>query len=543
MRLLRRPLASLPARITTLVVCATVVTSLAVTWISVRSLDAFLEARVNEKFPLIVQGTVERLEVWYAQVQLDIDTFARSGTITRGMPALNADTSSPAAGEIRTYLSIVLERFGHYEALFLVDPAGEILLWEGRPRRLPQRVGEQLAQLDSGSVLTVQIAEDTVQIATSAVKGTGNRVLGTLHAIIPMQTTARLLADPGLGSSGEIMLVGPDGTLLVDTRSHRAGEPLGWRVPRPEEAPRVVEYLTASGERRVGAAMHFPRFNWSVFVEEPYGDAFAPIARVVQTVLTLDLAIVAVLGLIAFRLAASVARPVRALAEGAQRVADGAVDVRVDVGATTDEVLLLARTFNGMTARLRKQRSEIEQVNADLRTKNETLERLSVTDELTGLHNHRHFQDQLTLDIGRAERWDTPLSLILIDIDDFKQLNDTHGHAAGDEVLKGVATIIRDCMRDGDLPARYGGEEFALLLDANLRGASGVAERLRLAIQNTPIALVNDAGEFRVDVTVSIGVALYLGDRADFFRRADDALYRAKSLGKNCVELDEREQR
>ena len=135
-------------------------------------------------------------------------------------------------------------------------------------------------------------------------------------------------------------------------------------------------------------------------------------------------------------------------------------------------------------------RTEIEQAthklvtqNDELQRANEILEQLSITDGLTRLHNHRFFQEHLTREIKRVERSGEPLSLLLLDIDDFKQLNDQFGHVAGDELLMGIARVLNQAMRDSDLLARYGGEEFAVLAsNTELKGAVHLAEKVRTAV-------------------------------------------------------------
>jgi diguanylate cyclase (GGDEF)-like protein len=176
--------------------------------------------------------------------------------------------------------------------------------------------------------------------------------------------------------------------------------------------------------------------------------------------------------------------------------------------------------------------------NAKLQQANELLEQLSITDGLTKLHNHRFFQDQLTREIKREARTSTPLSLLLIDIDDFKSLNDRFGHAAGDELLHGLALIMNATVRSSDLLARYGGEEFAVLApDTDQEGAYQLAGKLRTAIAESSFILGDSMRLTRA--TVSVGVSQFKGDRKKFFDEADRALYRAKASGKNCVMTDE----
>jgi diguanylate cyclase (GGDEF)-like protein len=163
------------------------------------------------------------------------------------------------------------------------------------------------------------------------------------------------------------------------------------------------------------------------------------------------------------------------------------------------------------------------------------LEQIAITDQLTDLYNHNHFYERLSEEFSRADRYGVDLSLIMMDIDDFKKINDTHGHRVGDKILKKIAKLLKNCVRKSDVVARYGGEEFAVILPYTaLKGAMEEAERIR--------ALVNEhdfGPEISERVTMSFGVATYMKDMVrdtgDLVNRADKALYRAKAKGKNCA--------
>ena len=166
----------------------------------------------------------------------------------------------------------------------------------------------------------------------------------------------------------------------------------------------------------------------------------------------------------------------------------------------------------------------------------EQAERLATTDGLTGLLNRRTLATQLAARVREAQRYRRPLSLLLIDVDHFKKVNDTHGHPAGDAVLRGVAAVARAQARETDLVARYGGEELAVVLpETDAAGARAIAERLRAAVEST--AHATDQGALRV--TVSVGVATWPGggqNGDELLTTADRALYRAKQTGRNRVE-------
>lgn len=170
-----------------------------------------------------------------------------------------------------------------------------------------------------------------------------------------------------------------------------------------------------------------------------------------------------------------------------------------------------------------------------LKESEEHYRQLSITDNLTGLANSRHFYAQLKTEIGRAIRYNHPLSLMLMDVDNFKRFNDSFGHLQGDEVLKKLANVIRNCGRLGDSGYRLGGEEFAVLLpDTDIENAESVAERLRSTFFATPLVLSPSVTEH---CSVSIGITCYQPHEkfTQFVERADAGCYDAKHKGKNCV--------
>jgi two-component system, cell cycle response regulator len=176
-------------------------------------------------------------------------------------------------------------------------------------------------------------------------------------------------------------------------------------------------------------------------------------------------------------------------------------------------------------------------------------QRLSVTDPLTGLWNFRYFQLQAERELGSARRSGRPLSLIVVDIDHFKRVNDTFGHQVGDEILVEVARRLRDSTRVPDVVARYGGEEFVVLLpDTDTEGATATAERIRTAVRGEPVrpaltgvtATTGGAAVEPLPITCSVGVATLTeaeGTMAGLLRAADAAMYAAKEAGRDRVEV------
>lgn len=181
-----------------------------------------------------------------------------------------------------------------------------------------------------------------------------------------------------------------------------------------------------------------------------------------------------------------------------------------------------------------QEQGKLRAMTETLSARSVTLEHAALTDSLTGMQNRRFFDEALREYLDAFGRIDRPVGLMIIDLDHFKAINDTHGHDIGDKVLKEVAACLRELTRYHDVVARLGGEEFAIVA-ANLddAGLIAFAERVRKAVS----ALVVVNGNIRLKVTASLGLAVWNGKEtaAELYRRADQRLYQAKGLGRNRV--------
>ena len=172
---------------------------------------------------------------------------------------------------------------------------------------------------------------------------------------------------------------------------------------------------------------------------------------------------------------------------------------------------------------------------AALRASEQRFKEMSITDELTELYNSRHFFSRLKAEIERTDRYGHPLTLLMLDLDNFKQYNDTFGHLGGDSVLAETGNIIRKSIRSTDSAYRYGGEEFTVILpESSRQEALYIAERIRKSFENEALFNHKKGG---LRVTVSIGVAQYIAgeELSAFIKRADENMYAAKNVGKNTI--------
>jgi diguanylate cyclase (GGDEF)-like protein len=186
---------------------------------------------------------------------------------------------------------------------------------------------------------------------------------------------------------------------------------------------------------------------------------------------------------------------------------------------------------------LKQAKETAENLAAELQKANEKLSEMAFRDGLTGLFNHRFFQEQMDKEVSRAIRYQRALALIMFDIDHFKKFNDQYGHPVGDQVLKQTAGTVLNTVRQSDLVARYGGEEFAIILpETDMKGVVILAERIRQHVAKIHL----DVNGQQVSITISLGVTIWepgtpASDKALMIGAADKALYQSKKKGRNTT--------
>jgi diguanylate cyclase (GGDEF)-like protein len=517
----RQPLNSLATKIIFVVFLSTSLTAVVVSWISVHSTYTFLERRIQESYPAILERASERLTGWLREADAELaETAARIDT--------------PDAARLEGWLG----RSARFEGAVLADRTGRVLARAGAPvwpDALPRT-----ALTGDGALWVVGEAGSERLVIPQPLRGEGDAEGLWLHGMLRWDALAPLLASDGVGAGGHIALLGPGDRLLLGGAREEADRP----ASRSLDALRgrgVVEFAGPGGRHMIGTLRVLPGSPLQLLLEEPFEKAFEPVFAVVTRVFVIDLCIILAFSFLAYQVTAAIVQPIEALSEGARRISQGDFGLELVETRARDEIGLLTHAFNEMTHKLLGHRAEIEAANEKLLAQNdalqranEVLEQLSITDGLTKLHNHRFFQDHLTREIKRVSRTGELLCMLICDIDDFKRLNDRLGHAAGDELLVGIARVLNDAIRETDFLARYGGEEFVVLAPGtDLRGAVTLAEKVRESVSIGSYIL--DSTHQLTKVTVSIGVAQYAGSRKRFFQAADQALYRAKAAGKNCV--------
>ena len=548
------PRLSLAARIVWLVLGSTLCMALVSTWVSGRAVGRFARTYVDEALPVPLGPASRSIEDWYDEREVDLLTLSRSVLLE----AYLRRPSRQETAQVRDFLGFALARSEAYAGFALLEAqdhgAWRSVLDVSRDGSDVSSVtGGARSGVDPGEASVAAVHFEPVQLREGArtqsgwIRLPGPRAVWLVARLDLAELDALLQSSPHW-TAAELSLLEADGRVLASSSPGRIGERRSAAALREEQGTRPVRsYRGDSGVLELVSTRSVARFGWTLEAAAPAAELLAPARDAVRGTLAVYLAVAALCCAGAFLLALSVVRPLRALCEGVRRLGEGDATPGIEESARDDELGLLVRTFNHMARRLTQQRARIQAVNLDLRARNQELERLnrqlerlSITDGLTGLYNHRYFQEHLTREISRVERSREHLSLVLIDIDNFKQLNDRHGHAAGDAVLREVARVMKALTRESDLLARYGGEEFALVpRQSSLEGAVQIAEKIRLGVAEVgvplPAAGTAESGSAPLRVTVSVGIGVYRGHRADFFRAADRALYQAKAQGKDCV--------
>jgi diguanylate cyclase (GGDEF)-like protein len=532
---LRLRLDTLRSKILVFALTVTLIPSGLTAWVSYTQNRRALEAKIAQEL-LSSSGQASReMDVWLKERLYDLRVFASSYEVSEKLSRARTGSSHE---RLNDYLTSVRDRFNEYEDLVVFDSQGRAVASSGAERntiRLPATWAKELTANNSlvgQATWDDSLTRGVLLVAVPVQRGEG-RMLGALAARLSLrgaQKGLRAFAPKG----GQAYLLTVNGAMIVGTAETSAElmksklKPREWDRLRAREG-QVVSYESLTGAEVVGSLKRIPRAKWAVISETPADAAFQQVRRFRNMTLLMVSSLMLAVGFMAYRLGLRIVRPLERLIQGASEVADG--DLAVDLPAAKGEVGELTAVFNHMVGRLRQGRQELDAMNERLRTQNEKLERLSTSDDLTGLYNRRYLTQRLSEELVRSFRHKGAFSVLMADVDEFKKYNDAFGHPAGDEVLKKVATILLNSTRSEDCTARYGGEEFAVLLT----GTSGVvaqevAERIRARVEAQQFA-----GR---KITLSIGIAEFPenGQTADeVISNADEALYSAKRAGRNRV--------
>ncbi|MDH5549435.1 MAG: diguanylate cyclase [Gemmatimonadota bacterium] len=544
---------SIRGRIVVFALLATLIPTGITAWLAYSQTESSRTRQTNQELSSGSSQAARELSIWLKERAYELKIFTGSFQVAENLARMSqvAGRSTQlleATARLNNYLVSVQERFPNlYDELLVVDSQQTIL---GTSARTPGQLHlpETWLQTVRGNREAIgnpfwedQSGHASITMAVPILGALDGRLLGALAARVNLRALEANLTTFPTGETGQVYLVSRTGSLVVSSRGVTRGQ-AGLGIPQETLASlrrakaSSIRFTNYEGQDVVGSLTALPDLPWAAVAEISREEAFAEIARVRNITLALVFVVLVVVSFIAYRLALLIVRPLDRLTTGARGVGSGDLAVELPK-AGGGEVGYLTDVFNVMVARLRAGREELEAIHEDLRTKNEELERLSVTDALTGVSNRRLLMETLRREVQRSGRTDQPFSVLMLDVDGFKAFNDTYGHQAGDAALVMLAAVLRECTRVVDCVARYGGEEFVIMLhETDLASASEVAERIRVAVADRRVPLEGEDAF----ITVSIGIAQYPGDGGTHeavLKAADGTLYDAKQQGRNRVVL------
>jgi diguanylate cyclase (GGDEF)-like protein len=516
---------SIRIKILVLAVIATLLPSVGMAWLSYLENKRALEAKATEELLSASTQTARDLDLWAKERRYELRVFASSYEVTENLDGIADGGSSSARRRVTDYLTSVSERTGDYDELLILAANGQVVASSGERSAAVELPADWRARLRTeefvaGAPYWDAAAQQPEMLVAVPIRA-GERVLGTIAAEVSLLGLAQTLKLFAPGDAGLASLLTADGGLIV-TSAGSSAEAMQLRYSAEMIETQLandrtpVAFTDVAGRAVLGSMRRVPGLEWLVVAAIPSDEVYGRLARMRMVTLSIVAGTLLVAAVLGYALGLVIVRPLDRLTSAASKVAAGNLDV--DVAATKGgEVGYLTEVFRDMVARLRSSRVE--------------LERLSVTDPLTGLDNRRRMMETLQDEVLRCRRLDHAFSVVMADVDHFKAYNDAHGHPAGDEALKCVATVLREIVRDVDSIARYGGEEFFILLpETSADAAADMVKRVRalLAKHRPPAGAV----------TLSFGIAVYPkhGDTGEaLILAADAALYEAKRSGRDRV--------
>lgn len=495
-------------------------------------------------------GIAEReINLWLKERQYDLRVFANSSIIRDNLRRIRAveggtgkaaeQTRQESLSNIAGYLNLIRGQFEIYRCFVVLDHQGTVLIASesNDGEKHPGISGDWQARAESSHYFFGEVdftgdhGVPVLPVGLPLFSGAGGDHLGFLvmEAGLPELLPLLKISLPLREDSGELIaLLARTGDKIIVTAGGKIPgfDPAGMTplIRSLRDTPRQLREFGGEGSARLVGLLHpLSEVPWDLVLAENADAVFGGLIRERNRIILITILLTIAIGGTATIVASRIILPLRALTDGVLRVAGGDLDARVPV-RRQDELGIVSNMFNEMVQRLKEGQAKLEQ--------------LATTDPLTGLANRKQIMTSLEAHLEQHQRYGSDVSILMIDIDHFKRINDTHGHQAGDAVLVQIARIFRETLRSIDTAGRYGGEEFLILLgQIDAEHAKQTAERIRSSVARHVFII----GDVSLQVTVSVGVSGLKAEGnsfSDIIGRADRALYAAKGGGRNRVEVE-----
>ncbi|MCB1762002.1 MAG: diguanylate cyclase [Gammaproteobacteria bacterium] len=518
-------------KILVVAIVATLLPSLLLGWISYYQTYALVCAKATQEMEAVLERASRGMDAWmqtkFDGLRVYSSSLMLADNLTRHLHQ-TAD-SPPAILQLGEFLRLVQDQVPDYRRLLVLDRSGDLVAQSPQVERETGIGKDWVDRLDQRRTLVAarSAADDAspryLSLGVPIISADAEE-MGLLVAELPMAQMKQVL-ELSAERESELLLLGNHSEILLS--SHDPGQTFahGGTIrdgsAEPLNAQGVLRYVNHNGVDVVGLSVPWSRLPWQLLVEKPYASVFAEVDRLRNGALLLLAMFLAGFGLLAYLLSQSILSPLSRLGEAAAAVAEGNLDIQLRID-NRDELGFTMTIFNDMVQRLR--------------TGRERLEKISITDSLTGLYNRKQIIDSLELQFSRYRRSGIGFSLLMVDIDHFKRINDRYGHLAGDAALQQIGSIFKSVLRNIDIAGRYGGEEFLIILEqTDELQALETAERIRSVTETSPLSFAGES----IHYTVSAGVAAVVEGQVDsatsLIQLADRNLYLAKQRGRNQI--------
>jgi diguanylate cyclase (GGDEF)-like protein len=540
-------------------IAVAVMTVMLVGWLAAGS--AFVSYRstsalVNSKLAGIASTTADRLDRYMSIRQREIYLFVQLETLRRSWQ------KDPVA--LRLALEQLQNSFSDFAWIGFANTDGIVVasthgILQGASVSARPWFKKGIHELSVGDVHEAQLLTDLLEKRADGepyrfvdiafpVKDSDGQVIGVLAGHLNWDWARRLTASAEANDGDTdttLSVISKDGTVLIGPGSGTvkyAGTALADMLKTG-----AGTFSSVSANDRLLTAFfvgkgygEYGGLNWIVTASQPANVALAAAFSSARTIIAIG-AITGFIGVVlAFLIARRISRPIGIIIEEADRIGRAAGPTMLPRQSGSVEVVHLTRALRSLLRRIgfAEERTKEAEYRASENAQQlmddiAKLRRIADTDHLTGLMNRRAFLAAAEDAMEFSNRYQRGMATLMIDIDHFKKINDSHGHAAGDGAIKRIAEVIGECIRTTDKAARFGGEEFVVLLrEVDQATAQSLAERIRRAIESSPISY----GALAISATVSIGIAVIAEadrDVQDMIERADQGLYQAKNTGRN----------
>lgn len=538
-------LSSIRTRILLFAILAILLPALGMGWLLNDTIHVAITEKAEQKLIDTSKIIRRELSLWFKERHYDLRVISNSFVITENFASHQANKNrhsdsknkSDQIKKVSTYLNSIEKQFPSFEHLFLLDKdlnpfASSKTKEQGLSVELPIDAKAQINEsgfFKSDLFFNEKTQKPSLIIGVPVYTEALKEHTGLLGVLIDLDELQFLMQELLLNIKSDTLMYGSlfslkDKQRILTTRTSendntRNSEILNELLETPGE---IEDFINLDGTRYVGVAEPLDELSWCLLIADDYNLVYRTLIDARYKVLFVVLSFTLAIGLVAYHFSTRILKPLSALTHGATKVASGDLGIKLPI-YLNDELGLTTRVFNKMVAELHQSHNQLEE--------------MATTDTLTGLANRKKIMSLLVEHFKHFQRYQTVFSIMMLDIDYFKNVNDTYGHLAGDAVLAKTAQTINSTLREIDFLGRYGGEEFLVILpETDGNKAEKSAERIRRAVKESMTPYDDKA----LKVTVSIGVAEIKSEdnnENELLNRADDALYSAKGKGRDQVIL------